>query len=95
MWQTYLQPTSLEETLALLHRHAGEARIVAGGTDLVVELQRGIRPTSTVIDITRLHDLKYVRLDEGAIRLGALATHNDVLASKAVMCAWPRSETCM
>ena len=95
MWQTYLQPTSLEETLALLHRHAGQARIVAGGTDLVVELQRGIKPTSTLIDITRLHDLRYARLDNGTIRLGALATHNDVLASSdCVAHALPLAQAC-
>jgi len=82
MWQTYLQPTTVEETLRLLHEHAGRARIVAGGSDLMVELQRGIKPTSIVIDITNLRDLKFVREEGGFIRLGALATHNDVLASQ-------------
>ncbi len=82
MWQTYLQPTTVEETLRLLHEHAGRARIVAGGTDVMVELQRGIKPTSTLIDITNLRDLRYVREDSGVIRLGALTTHNDVLASQ-------------
>ncbi|MFL5734388.1 MAG: FAD binding domain-containing protein [Chloroflexia bacterium] len=96
MWQNYLQPTSIEEALALLQEHAGQARIVAGGTDLIVELERGIRPTSTVIDITRLHDLKYVRLDGGIIRLGALATHNDVLASaECVAGALPLAQSCL
>src|SRR5215212_5656562 len=81
MWQTYLQPTTLEEALALVQQYAGQARIVAGGTDLIVELQRGIRPTATVIDISRLRDLKYVRAADGWLHLGARATHNDVLAS--------------
>jgi carbon-monoxide dehydrogenase medium subunit len=52
MWQTYLQPTSLVEALDLVRQYAGEARIVAGGTDLIVELLRGIRPTATVIVIS-------------------------------------------
>lgn len=81
MWRTYLQPTTLEEALRLLKEHAGSARIVAGGTDVLVELQRGIKPTGTLIDVTRLPNLKYVRDEGGMIRLGALATHNDVLAS--------------
>src|SRR5438477_8875470 len=96
MWQNYLQPTSLEGTLKLLAQYKEQARIVAGGTDLVVELQRGIKPTSTVIDITRLHDLKYVRLQDGLIRLGALATHNDVLASPdCVAMALPLAQACL
>lgn len=64
----------------MLREHA-DARIVAGGTDVMVELRRGIKPTDTLIDITRLHELKYIRHEAGMVRLGALATHNDVLAS--------------
>jgi carbon-monoxide dehydrogenase medium subunit len=81
MWQTYLQPATLTETLGLLHEYAGRARIVAGGTDVLVELQRGIRPTSTLIDLSTVSQLKYVRCVAGVIQIGALATHNDVLAS--------------
>src|SRR5262245_6406306 len=96
MWQTYLQPPSLEEALALLHQHAGECRIVAGGTDLIVELERGIRPTGTVIDISRVRELKYLRVAEGRIALGALTTHNDVLASPECLAgALPLAQACI
>ncbi len=94
-WREYLQPTSLDEALDLLAEHAGRARIVAGGTDVVVELSRGVRPTATLIDITRLRELKYVREEEGEIRLGALATHNDVLASPLCIAhALPLAQAC-
>ncbi len=83
MWQHYFQPASLPEALELLRVHAREARIVSGGTDVLVELQRGIRPTTTLIDITALLDLKYVRQTGEQILLGGLATHNDVVASSA------------
>ena len=81
MWQTYLQPSTLDEALTLLREHGAGARVVAGGTDVVVELQRGVRPATTLIDVSALHDLKYVRARDGRIYLGALATHNDVIAS--------------
>jgi len=81
MWQHYLQPTSLGEALALLHQHRGRARIVAGGTDIMVELSRGQRPTSTLIDITTIPGLRSTCIDNDQIRLGALTTHNDVIAS--------------
>jgi carbon-monoxide dehydrogenase medium subunit len=96
MWRNYLQPTTLEEALRLLHEHAGKARIVAGGTDVIVELSRGIKTTETLIDITRLRDLKYVRAEDGWIRLGALATHNDVLASPECReSALPLAQACI
>jgi carbon-monoxide dehydrogenase medium subunit len=95
MWQTYFQPTTLPDALALLREHAGRSRIVAGGTDLVVELQRGIRPTTTLIDISRVAGLRYVRAEAGQLRLGALATHNDVLASPACVAgALPLAQAC-
>jgi xanthine dehydrogenase iron-sulfur cluster and FAD-binding subunit A len=95
MWQSYFQPATLAEALNLLHSYAGQARIVAGGTDVLVELQRGVKPTSTLIDISKLRDLKYVRRDGDMIRLGALATHNDVLASSdCVRSALPLVQAC-
>jgi carbon-monoxide dehydrogenase medium subunit len=81
MWKTYLLPQRLEEALALLAEHAGAARLVAGGTDVMVELSRGVRPTETLIDITAIPGLRRIRLDDGAISLGGLTTHNDVIAS--------------
>jgi xanthine dehydrogenase iron-sulfur cluster and FAD-binding subunit A len=95
MWKTYLQPHSLDEALALLDRHAEEARIVAGGTDVLVELSRGVKRTQMLIDITALDHLKYIRQYDGVIRLGALATHNDVVASPlCVQGTLPLAQAC-
>jgi len=95
LWQHYYQPSSLDEALQLLQQHASKARIVAGGTDVLVELQRGVKPTTTLIDITRLHELKYVRHAGEMIQLGGLATHNDVIASDAcVQYALPLAQAC-
>ena len=95
MWQSYLQPTSVDEALALLEQHAGRARLIAGGTDVLVELQRGVKPASTLIDVTALCDLKYIREENGYICLGALTTHNDVIASPlCVRRALPLAQAC-
>ncbi len=82
MWQNYKIPANLTEALDLLHSHQEKARIVAGGTDVLLELQQGIKQTSTLIDITRLAELKYMRLENGIFHLGALTTHNDILRSQ-------------
>ncbi|NCP86740.1 MAG: hypothetical protein CO094_13075 [Anaerolineae bacterium CG_4_9_14_3_um_filter_57_17] len=83
MWQTYFNVTSLQEAVQLLAERAPAARIVAGGTDLLLELERGLRPNlNTLIDVTRIPGLDEIRLDEnGIIHLGALVTHNAVVAS--------------
>jgi carbon-monoxide dehydrogenase medium subunit len=93
--QHYYQPSSLDQALQRLQQHAGSARIVAGGTDDLVELQRGVKPTTTLIDITGLRELKYVRHAGDTIEIGGMATHNDVIASAAcVQHALPLAQAC-
>jgi xanthine dehydrogenase iron-sulfur cluster and FAD-binding subunit A len=81
MWQTYYRPETLDGALDLLRAHAEHTRIIAGGTDLIVEFQRGIRSSSSVLDISALPDLRYIRAQDDLLCLGGLTTHNDVLAS--------------
>lgn len=81
MWERVYQPLTIAQALDLLARHGKQARIVAGGTDVLVELQRGVKPAATLIDVTALRDLRYVRRGEDCIAIGGLATHNDVLSS--------------
>lgn len=81
MWKTFLQPTSLAETLDLVSEYGTNARLVAGGTDVLVELQRGVKPTQTLIDLSAVPNLQYVRRDGEFLAIGALATHNTLLRS--------------
>ena len=83
MWQTYYTPTSIEDTLRLLAEHGSDARIIAGGTDLLVELQRGDRQARVLVDVTRIGGLDRVYLDDdGLIHIGPAVTHNLAVASE-------------
>ena len=50
---------------------------------MLVELQRGVKPTDTLIDITALRELRQCAMDGSRLNIGGLATHNDVIASEA------------
>ena len=84
MWTEYISAATLEEAAQLLAARAPKARIVAGATDLLLELERGQRPgVETLIDITRIPDLDRIELDEdGLLHLGPLVTHNHCASSK-------------
>lgn len=85
MWQAYHCVSKIEEALALLDQHRGAARIVAGGTDLIIEMERGQHPQLQVlIDITRVKGLDEINLRDGVISLGPLASHNHVLGSALI-----------
>ncbi len=83
-WQTYYTPTSVDETLRLLATHGPEARLIAGGTDLLIELERGVRQVPVLIDISRVSGLDGVHVDGNTLRLGPLLTHNRLVVARSV-----------
>jgi len=85
MWKHYYSVTSIAEALALLAEQQSHARIVAGGTDILIELERGVRKgIDTLIDISRVPGLDTISLHGDSIRLGALVTHNQVVNSALI-----------
>ena len=87
MWQKYYSVSSVDEALKLLAEYGERARIVAGATDLILELERGVRKgIEALIDITRIPLLDQIVMDEDeVIHLGPLVTHNHCSASKLVV----------
>jgi xanthine dehydrogenase iron-sulfur cluster and FAD-binding subunit A len=95
MWHTYHAPAGLDEALGLLARYGESCRIIAGGTDLILELERGVRTQRVIVDISRIPGLATVRLDGGTLSLGPLATHNQVAGSaEAAERAFPLARAC-
>lgn len=82
MWHNYFSVTTIGEALDLLAQFRERARIVAGATDLMIELERGQRPgVDTLIDITRVPGLDQITVRGDTIRLGPLVTHNHIVGS--------------
>ncbi|MGI9646868.1 MAG: FAD binding domain-containing protein [Ilumatobacteraceae bacterium] len=78
----YVAPGSLDDVLAFLADDSTTSRLVAGGTDLLVELDRGEHAgTDVLVDLGRIPGLADISLDHDVLRIGALVTHNQVVAS--------------
>jgi xanthine dehydrogenase iron-sulfur cluster and FAD-binding subunit A len=95
VWERYCTPADLDEALALLAQYGAQARIVAGGTDLLLEIERGQRAPAVLIDITRIPGLDNVSLAHGIVHIGPLVTHNQVVASALLVeVAYPLARAC-
>lgn len=84
-WQAYHTPATIDEALALLSRYGGKAQLVAGGTDLILDVQQGNHATpQALIDVTTIRGLDAICEQEGWIVIGAATTHAAIEASPLI-----------
>lgn len=95
--ERYVVPASLDEALAILAESDGRAKLIAGGTDLLLEMARGQRPDlETLIDLTRVAGLDDIAAVGEGIEIGATATHGRVATSPLVIeRALPLAQACL
>ena len=86
----YVAPRSAEEIITLLAGNNGDARILAGGTDLIVQLREGRRQAKLVIDIKNIPELTQVTFDPtNGLRIGAAASCNQICEDANVHAHYP------
>lgn len=86
MWQSYVNAASIDDVLELLSTNQEKSRVVAGATDLMLELERGTRDNlELLIDISRIKGLDQITEDkDGNIHIGPTVTHNECCTSKII-----------
>jgi len=80
----YLEPENLEAALDLLATHGDEAKILAGGTDLLVRMKKGLLKPKALISLKSLKELSYIQQEGDCIRIGAGTSLADIIASRTV-----------
>jgi carbon-monoxide dehydrogenase medium subunit len=78
MWQAYEMPTSVEGVLDTLAQYEGQAQIIAGGTDLVIELQEGKHSIECLVDVTCIPGLDQIERQGEWLVLGANVTFRQI-----------------
>ncbi len=80
----YAMPKSIDEAISLLSETPGESQVMAGGTDLVTALKQGIVSPKRVVSLRHIDELKSIEASGDGLRIGAMATLDDLAAHDGV-----------
>lgn len=85
----YEAPESLEGAVALLAGARGDARVLAGGTDLLVQMRADVLEPELIVDIKRIPETRAVTEDKGGWRIGAAVTGAELKEHPRLKRVWP------
>ena len=81
----YHAPTSLEQVFELLDRYGDDARVIAGGTSLVIQMKQRLTQPSHVIGLKGIDSLNFIESTPEGIKIGALCTHRQIENSMLIV----------
>ena len=85
----YHRPRSVDEAVALLAEHGEEARVLAGGHSLIPMMKLRLAEPAHLIDLKGVDSLRGIAEADGAIRIGAMVTQAEIIASAPLAAACP------
>jgi aerobic carbon-monoxide dehydrogenase medium subunit len=85
----YESPDTLEAAAKLLASESGEARILAGGTDLLVQIRAEILSPALVVDIKKVAETRTIKEEAGGFRIGAAVTGAELKEHSSLKKVWP------
>ena len=85
----YEAPESLEGAVALLAGARGDARVLAGGTDLLVQMRADVLEPELIVDIKRIPETRAVKEEKGGWRIGAAVTGAELKEHPRLKQVWP------
>jgi carbon-monoxide dehydrogenase medium subunit len=85
-WRNYYTPATVAEAVEILQRYDGDARVVGGGTDLLVETRRGLhKPVAAMVDVTHIEGLGKISVEDGYIVIGCGVTHSEIVSDERII----------
>lgn len=80
----FFAPTTLVEALELLDQYKEKATVIAGGTDLVIELNEKIAKPEVIVDLKHVAELNYIKVENGICHIGSMTTHGQIAADETI-----------
>ena len=80
----FIKPDNQEAAIAALEAHSPDVRVLAGGTDYLVELKHANKSPGTVVDVSQVSELKGIDEIDDGLRIGAGVTHTEIMADPLI-----------
>ena len=80
----YFAPATVNDAVNLLSQHGEDCKVLAGGHSLLPAMKLRLTQIPVVIDIGKISNLSYIKIDGGTIRIGAMTTHGAIAASDEI-----------
>src|SRR3954469_8267759 len=85
----YEAPHSLQAAVALLAGATGAARVLAGGTDVIVQMETDLIEPQLLVDIKKIPEVRQITAEDGGFRIGAAVPGMEIMDHAALCKAWP------
>jgi aerobic carbon-monoxide dehydrogenase medium subunit len=85
----YEAPESLQAAVALLAGASGPARVLAGGTDVIVQMETDLIEPALLVDIKKIPEVRQIVAEGGGFRVGAAVPGMEIVGHAALCKAWP------
>ena len=85
----YKAPTSIDDAIQLLVNTTGPAQVLAGGTDLLVQIRGGFNKPTLVVDLKNIPELRQMSINGNGTRIGAAVSGAELNDNSEIKAAWP------
>ena len=85
----YEAPETLQAAVALLASATGPAHVLAGGTDVIVQMETDLIEPALIVDIKKIAEVRQITAENGGFRIGAAVPGMEIMHHAALCKAWP------
>lgn len=86
----FIEPTSVKQVCSALHQSTGKAKVIAGGTDLLVNMKKKLIKPEAIISLAKISRLKEISYSDGnGLKMGSLVTMTELAESRVVVDKFP------
>lgn len=85
----YFEPETVSDAISILAEHGKDAKLIAGGTDLLVDMKKGKVGPKQLVSLAKIPGLSHITEDGGGLRIGATTTFREITESKLIKEKYP------